>query len=95
MDATSLPPNAPLPDDVAALQRLVRELLAEVARLRAANAELQGKLDAALKQASAAAPSAGPSRGRPPATTGRRRAATSTAAPPCPPSCPAARSSTT
>jgi transposase len=49
MDASSLPPDAPLPDDVAALQALVRELLAEVARLRAANAELQGKLDQALK----------------------------------------------
>jgi transposase len=49
MDAPPPPPDAPLPDDVATLQRMVRELLAEVARLRAANAELQGKLDQALK----------------------------------------------
>lgn len=49
MDALSLPPDSPLPDDVAALQAMVRELLAEVARLRAANAALQGKLDQALK----------------------------------------------
>jgi transposase len=50
MDALSLSPDAPLPDDVAALQAMVRELLAEVARLRAENAELKGKLDQALKQ---------------------------------------------
>jgi len=50
MDAFSLPPDAPLPDDVATLQALVRQLLAEVARLRAENAQLQGKLDQALKQ---------------------------------------------
>src|SRR5262245_25912155 len=49
MDAADLPPEAPLPDDAAALQAMVRELLAEVARLRAENAELRGKLDAALK----------------------------------------------
>jgi transposase len=49
MDAPLLPPEAPLPDDVPTLQRLVRELLAEVARLRADNAELRGKLDQALK----------------------------------------------
>ena len=49
MEAPSLPPDAPLPDDVPALQRLVRELLAEVARLRAANAELLAKLDQALR----------------------------------------------
>jgi transposase len=48
MDASS-PPDTPLPDDVPALQALVRELLAEVARLRAENAELKGKLDQALK----------------------------------------------
>jgi hypothetical protein len=35
MDATPLPPDAPLPDDVA-LQAMVRQLLAEVARLRVA-----------------------------------------------------------
>jgi transposase len=49
MDASSLPADAPLPDDVPALQALVRELLAEVVRLRAENAELKGKLDQALK----------------------------------------------
>jgi transposase len=49
MDAPSWPPDAPLPEDVATLQAMVRELLAEVARLRAANAALQGKLDQALK----------------------------------------------
>jgi transposase len=49
MDAPALPPDAPLPDDVATLQKMVRELLAEVARLRAENAELRGKLDQALK----------------------------------------------
>src|SRR3954465_14169448 len=42
MDATSLTPDSPLPDDVPTLQALVRHLLAEVARLR-------GQLDAALK----------------------------------------------
>jgi transposase len=49
MDASSLPPDAPLPDDVPALQALLRQVLAELARLRAENAELRGKLDAALK----------------------------------------------
>src|SRR5215470_3674084 len=49
MDAPGLPPDAPLPDDVATLQQMVRDLLAEVARLRAENAVLQGKLDQALK----------------------------------------------
>jgi transposase len=49
MDASSLPPDAPLPDDVASLQRMVRELLAEVTRLRADNADLKSKLDCALK----------------------------------------------
>jgi transposase len=49
MDATSPPPDAPLPDDVVTLQEMVRTLLAEVARLRAENAELRDKLDAALR----------------------------------------------
>ena len=49
MDACCLPPDAPLPDDVPTLQGLVRQLLAEVTRLRAENAELRGKLDAALQ----------------------------------------------
>jgi transposase len=42
MDASTLTPDSPLPDDVPTLQALVRHLLAEVARLR-------GQLDAALK----------------------------------------------
>ena len=49
MDAFSLAPDAPLPDDVPTLQALLRQVLAEMARLRAENAELRGKLDAALK----------------------------------------------
>jgi transposase len=49
MDLSSLSPDSPLPDDVPSLQALVRQLLTEVARLRAENAELRGKLDAALK----------------------------------------------
>ena len=49
MDATPLTPDAPLPDDVPTLQAMVRQLLAEVARLRAENAELKGKLEQALK----------------------------------------------
>jgi transposase len=42
MDATTLSPDSPLPDDVPTLQDMVRQLLAEVARLRQ-------KLDAALR----------------------------------------------
>jgi transposase len=56
MDAVFPSPDAPLPDDVPALQALVRLLLTELARLRddnarlfAENALLRGKLDAALK----------------------------------------------
>lgn len=49
MDAISLPPDASLPDDVSTLQAMVRQLLAEVARLRADNEELRRKLDAATK----------------------------------------------
>jgi transposase len=49
MDAPPPPPEPPLPTDVAALQAMVRERRAEVAKLRAANADLRGKLDAALK----------------------------------------------
>src|SRR5262245_58357715 len=48
MDAQLPSPDDPLPDDVPSLQALVRLLLAECARLRAENAELRGKLDAAL-----------------------------------------------
>jgi transposase len=49
MDASSLTPDMPLPDDVPTLHALLRQVLAELARLRAENAELRGKLDAALK----------------------------------------------
>ena len=49
MDAPLPPPDAPLPDDVPALQALVRQLLAECARLRAENDSLRCRLDAALK----------------------------------------------
>jgi len=40
MDASTPSAELPLPDDVPTLQRMVRELLAEVARLRAENAKL-------------------------------------------------------
>ena len=49
MDATTLLPDAPLPADVPTLQAMVRELLTELQKLRAENAELKAKLDAALK----------------------------------------------
>lgn len=49
MDATFPAPDGPLPDDVPTLQALVRQLLAECARLRAENAELRTRLGAALK----------------------------------------------
>ena len=49
MDALLADPNTPLPTDVAALQALVRELLVEVTRLRAENAELSTKLDTATR----------------------------------------------
>src|SRR3954471_21785871 len=49
MDALSLTPDGPLPDDVATLQTLVRQLLTEVSHLRTENEELRGKLDAALR----------------------------------------------
>jgi transposase len=49
MDVPSLTPDATLPDDVPTLQAVLRQALAEVARLRAENAELRGKLEAALK----------------------------------------------
>lgn len=48
MDAPPLGPDAPLPDDVASLQAMVRQLLGELRTLRAENAELKTKLDAAL-----------------------------------------------
>jgi transposase len=49
MDAFSCSADGPLPDDVPTLQTLLRQALAEIAHLRAENAELRGKLDAALK----------------------------------------------
>jgi transposase len=49
MDAATLAPDAPLPNDVATLQAMVRELLTELHKLRAESAELRTRLDAALK----------------------------------------------
>jgi transposase len=49
MEASTLTPEMPLPDDVPTLQALVRQLLTELARVRADNAELRRKLDDALK----------------------------------------------
>ena len=49
MDASAFTPDMPLPDDVPTLHALLRQVLAELARQRAENAELRGKLDAALK----------------------------------------------
>src|SRR5262245_54318631 len=42
-------PDLPLPDDVPVLQHLVRELLAEVRRLRQENEQLRHRLDQALR----------------------------------------------
>jgi hypothetical protein len=42
-------PDLPLPDEPAALQQLVRELLAEVRRLRQDNEQLRHRLDQALR----------------------------------------------
>jgi transposase len=49
MEATCVVPETPLPQDVEVLQGMVRQLLEEVARLRAENEQLRAKLDAALK----------------------------------------------
>ncbi len=49
MDASTLTPDSPLPDDVPTLQALLRQTLTEMAQLRAEIAELRQKLDAALK----------------------------------------------
>src|SRR5262245_46393995 len=46
MDAATLGPDDPLPTDVPSLHALLRQVLAEVAHLRAENAELRGQLDA-------------------------------------------------
>jgi len=95
MEASSLTPDAPLPDDVQALQALVRELLAEVTRLRAANAELQGKLDQALKHRFGRRSNAAGLRRCPATRTSLRHAATNMGAPPCPNTLNAAMWSTT
>jgi regulator of replication initiation timing len=50
MEAKDLSADAPLPDDVPTLQALLRQLLVEVARLRAENAELRTKLEAAAQR---------------------------------------------
>jgi transposase len=50
MEASGLTADGPLPDDVPALQALLRQALAELARLRAENAELRSKLEAALQR---------------------------------------------
>jgi hypothetical protein len=49
MDASSLDPAMPLPDDVPTLQTLLRAALVELARMRAENTELREKVEAALK----------------------------------------------
>jgi transposase len=49
MDASSLTPDSPLPDEVPTLQALLRQVLVELARLRDENTQLLAKLDAALK----------------------------------------------
>ncbi len=49
MEALLTNPDLPLPDDVPALQHLVRELLAEVRRLRQENEQLRHRLDQALR----------------------------------------------
>jgi len=49
MDASSLTPDGPLPDDVPTLQALLRQVLVELARLRGENTDLRTRLDAALK----------------------------------------------
>ena len=49
MDASAFTPDMPLPDDVPTLHALLRQVLTELARQRAENAELRGKLDAAPK----------------------------------------------
>lgn len=50
MDALLASPDPALPQDVAALQQMVRQLLDEVGRLRAENEQLRQRLDQALRQ---------------------------------------------
>jgi hypothetical protein len=83
MDASALSPDVPLPDDVASLQAMVRQLLAEVARLRAENAELKAKLDAALKHRFGRRSERRPKRRQPKADDEPAPVGTNTAGPPC------------
>jgi len=55
MDATFLTPDTPLPDDVATLQAMVRELFTELAKSRAENAELKAELAEVAKDPGAVA----------------------------------------
>ena len=89
------PPTPRCPTTCRRLQALVRQLLAEVARLRAENAELQGKLDAALKHRFGRRSERRPNAASRSRRQAGRRDATTTAAPPCPSTSNAARSSTT
>ncbi len=50
MDALLANPSLPLPNDVAVLQRLVRQLLDEVGRLRQDNEQLRHRLDQMLRE---------------------------------------------
>jgi transposase len=50
MDALSLQPDSPLPEDVPTLQVMVRTLLTELARVRVENAELKVQLEAQKTQ---------------------------------------------
>ena len=43
MDASAFTPDMPLPDDVPTLHALLRQVLAELARQRAENAERRGR----------------------------------------------------
>jgi hypothetical protein len=85
MDATTLAPDAALPDDVPTLQGMVRQLLTEVARLR-------GQLDAALKPRFGRRSERQPKRST---DTKRPRVRTTrTDEPPCPSTSSAGKSST-
>lgn len=69
MDASLLTPDSLPPDDAPTLQALVRQLVAELTRLRADHADVLGKLDAALKhrwgRRSERSPPAGPREDKP------------------------------
>ena len=94
MDASSLTTDGPLPDDAPTLQALLRQALAELARLRAENAELKAKLDQALKhrfgrRSERRRPGPGVN------AAGPRTGVTNTGARSCPNTCRDARWSTT